>query len=818
MRDIKAMANNAFAIMAARGADVDVELTRDINVEGVKTGVGIGGEGTDTKVKVRGLNDLMVTGDFAGGIGATEQANVDVELQGSADVFGTKESYGIAGRYGGVVNTTFTGTEGDLMVTVTDDLGFAEGIFADGNKSNVTVNNLHDLTVLAHDFAEGVSSADGSKIKATMTGDITVIADGPEGYAYGIVGEEEGTEVDVKGIKDIVVRGTDSAEGVVAENSASVNVELTGDMAVAGEDVIGIDAADGGKINVTGIGTKRSKLNVEGVPDASGNYSEILINAVDGSLVNARNLEGVADTAINSFGSGGRVNLYNTSLEGNIVYLAGDDGEPTGTLEDNVLDINLDEMSEIISSANVIGDPLEETSARINIQNRGRWEVTGNSDMRGTLDNETSRMDFRNTNPTEFITVKTGNVVNNDALMNMNLGLVQDKTDKITAKRTVAGSGADIYVQDLDPEGAPYRSRMTDNLLEGSDGLTGTYRVLNNGDNKYVRGNWQYSVKQDGKSAYLATTDFSNRTKTAISGVINPDVWYIENEGLYSQMDHFTASRKNYDVWARGVRSKVDVTGVGTHSGFAGTVDVKTNFNGVTFGADRMISSSDKSNTWAGVTMGYGTGSEEYLGGDTDIKSFYAGLYTVYKNDKNFYLSGILKFNRYKVESDTEQWNYQGIDVYSGDYSQNGYGISILAGKKFMQPSGFYVEPQLEFGYEKISGADYNLDNMKVRVDGTNSTRLRLGVGIGKEFTYTNGNTLNVGLKASLVHEFGGETNIKAFNDTFVNDYGGTWGQYKFAVDYKQKNGFAFGFDLGVNRGGRRTSPVNIGVNAMWSF
>jgi outer membrane autotransporter protein len=834
--DISVTATNgtATAILAEGAGYKKNTITgaRDIKVQGTTNVIGIvSGGNAVNEVTATGALEATSTAGIVGGVFAmgateTERATNTVTLGGDLTVKLDGEGMLAAGiTAGGYADNIINGVKNIVVTAGTDETtgGVATGIDAADNSTNIvnangtltvksagdtatgivankgtnTVGGLTAITVTGKQRATGVSALNGGVNDVTVTGDITTEATGNNGIAYSVAASNGG-ETTVK-------------------ISGGISAKASGDAGVA----VAV-SANGGTTNVIGTGTEASELS------ASGATMSALLGVEKNGIINITNVKGVVesgtatDYAIGALYSGGTVNLIDSALTGNTVYSAAN----AVAGETNELNINLDEDSYLKGAVNVISDDDGTKNAKINLANNSWWSVTGNSDMRGTLTNsDTSIMVFDRGTDKHLSQVSVEKLVSNGALYFMNVDLGQNKSDSIVASDTVSGSGGRIVLRNLGDESMGYQARLDGNLISAVNGFgTDTvFTVINNGNNIYVNGAWTYELAKeaDGSGYYLKTTGTSNAAKTAIGNVITPDIWYAENDALYGQMDNFAAGRKDKDVWVRMTHDKFSNSGIGSQGQFAGAQDIDTTFNGVALGIDKQLRADKQGNLWVGLLGGYGKGSNSYSGGNTDLKSYHVGLYSVYKATGGWYLSGILKYNRYNAEGRTSQYTVGSTDYYNGDYNQNGYGLSLLAGKKIERSNGWFVEPQVELSYHKMQSASYSLGDMPVDVDGLISKRARAGVGIGRTKLYANGNQLTLGLSASIVYEFDGAGHVTLYNNsgnTFENDYGGTWGQYRVNVGFKQHHGVNLNLGLGYNKGGHRSSPLNYSLNAMWSF
>ena len=153
------------------------------------------------------------------------------------------------------------------------------------------------------------------------------------------------------------------------------------------------------------------------------------------------------------------------------------------------------------------------------------------------------------------------------------------------------------------------------------------------------------------------------------------------------------------------------------------------------------------------------------------------GVYASWLGNKGHYLDVIARGS--KLANDFKLVDKNGREA-NADYDTWAYGISAEYGYRQNLDAGWFVEPQAELSLGRIGSADYTTSNgVSIKQDAVNSAVTRLGVLSGKEFTM-NGRQGNVYLKASLLHDFGGNGGGAAYyngRSTVVEsaDMSGTW-------------------------------------------
>ena len=241
-------------------------------------------------------------------------------------------------------------------------------------------------------------------------------------------------------------------------------------------------------------------------------------------------------------------------------------------------------------------------------------------------------------------------------------------------------------------------------------------------------------------------------------------------------------------VWANvyGGESKMDQQN--TH--------YETSYRAYQAGYDKVIGHGWR----AGVGISYTDGDGKYsLGGEGDLKNTLFTLYGTKTAQDGSYVDIVAKGG--KVKNDYTVYNDMGHRV-DADYDTTGYGLSVEYGKRIEGTNGFYVQPEAQLSYGRLSGTDYTgtsdmVDGngaarvMNIRQDDFDSLVGRIGVSAGK--VLAGGSSFYA--KASLLHEFEGN-----FESAFTSeeekstkvDLGGSWMNLQVGGTIRLANGSYF--------------------------
>ncbi|WP_455654935.1 autotransporter outer membrane beta-barrel domain-containing protein [Phascolarctobacterium sp.] len=285
------------------------------------------------------------------------------------------------------------------------------------------------------------------------------------------------------------------------------------------------------------------------------------------------------------------------------------------------------------------------------------------------------------------------------------------------------------------------------------------------------------TVEVDGKNVKITQIDFkedgaSETVLTVADAQMSiGNLWRVEGNNLMKRMGELRSDPEAADdgVWARYYRGEMSADSAYDRSfdqdytAFQGGIDKMQDYKG--------------GKLYTGIAVNRIDSNANYLAGSGDLSSTGVGVYASWLGSKGHYLDVIARGS--KLANDFKLVDKNGREA-NADYDTWAYGISAEYGYRQNLQGGWFVEPQAELSLGRIGSADYTTSNgVSIKQDAVNSAVTRLGVLSGKEFTM-NGRQGNVYLKASLLHDFGGNGGGAAYyNDrsTVVEsaDMSGTW-------------------------------------------
>lgn len=199
-------------------------------------------------------------------------------------------------------------------------------------------------------------------------------------------------------------------------------------------------------------------------------------------------------------------------------------------------------------------------------------------------------------------------------------------------------------------------------------------------------------------------------------------------------------------------------------------------------GYDKKYESKDKNGYHRkGVAIDYIDGDTSYDdiagSGETNRKGIW--LYDTWMGNKGHYTDYVAKWGY--LENNFDLYTKTRGEKVSGEYDNDVYSLSAEWGYKDQLNNDWYIEPQLQLQYARVTGADYETSQgTQISVDGIDSLIARAGFRLGKDFGEEKKSTFYV--KADVLHEFLGDQDITAIDKTtdgklvsigYDND--GTW-------------------------------------------
>ncbi|MCD7873494.1 MAG: autotransporter outer membrane beta-barrel domain-containing protein [Acidaminococcaceae bacterium] len=391
-----------------------------------------------------------------------------------------------------------------------------------------------------------------------------------------------------------------------------------------------------------------------------------------------------------------------------------------------------------------------------------------------------------------------GRTVTSDGALKLNgsntfrfsIDLKNNTADKFTFGELAAGSSTEKQ----------YITVGYDKSFSGSDlsSITGTAVVLSFGElNGYDLSSFEGkastmdsplkrftvtpTVEADGNDVKITQLDFggspdgNDASETSMTSADTHlalrNIWRVEGNNLMKRMGELRSDPEAAEggVWARYYRGELSADSAYDRSfsqdytAFQGGIDKVQDYKG--------------GKLYTGIAVNRIDSNASYLAGSGDLSSTGVGVYASWLGRKGHYLDVIARGS--KLANDFKLVDLSG-NTAQADYDTWAYGISAEYGYRQDLQGGWFVEPQAELSLGHINSVDYMVSNgVNVRQDSVNSAVTCVGIVGGKEFT-VGGRPSNAYLKASLLHDFGGNGGAAGYYGTDslalqTGDLTGTW-------------------------------------------
>lgn len=312
-----------------------------------------------------------------------------------------------------------------------------------------------------------------------------------------------------------------------------------------------------------------------------------------------------------------------------------------------------------------------------------------------------------------------------------------------------------------------------------------------------IAGEYSAQVDKDGK--VFNEVKSQNQTNLSISklGALSLMTWRQENNDMNKRLGEIRDSQGEQGIWVRMSRGEAKY----------GAQGVKNQYNYYQLGYDHKIADD-----WIlGGAFTYTDGENNLVGGSGTNKNTGFAVYGSNLRDDGSFIDLIAKYAHMKNDFDT----IGGVGI--GEYSTNGYALSAEYGKRFQQ-DGFWIEPQAELTYGKVSSADFTTsEGAKVHQDSLDSLVGRLGFSLGKDVKAG-----NVYVRASYLYDFKGDVAMRMSNgvasDTYDQDLGGSWWEFGVGTNLNFGKDMHFYFDVERTEGGKVDTPWQWNAGVRLSF
>lgn len=314
-----------------------------------------------------------------------------------------------------------------------------------------------------------------------------------------------------------------------------------------------------------------------------------------------------------------------------------------------------------------------------------------------------------------------------------------------------------------------------------------------------IAGKMSAKVGTDGKIIASTVKRAIQQHNQAVSSMANLSLmtWRQENNDMNKRLGEVRASEGSQGIWARMARGQSKY----------GAQGIKNQYNYYQLGYDSKISDD-----WIlGGAFTYTDGDSSYTNGSGTNKHTGFAVYGSNLRDDGSFIDLIAKYAHMKNDFDVNG------GVGSGDYSTNGLSFSAEYGKRFQQ-EGYWIEPQAELTYGRVSSADFTTKNgASVHQDSMDSLVGRLGFSLGKDIKQG-----NVYVRASYLYDFQGDTSVTMSKEgattPFKTDLGGGWWEFGVGTNLNLGHDTHFYLDVETTAGGDVDTPWQWNAGVRYSF
>ena len=454
---------------------------------------------------------------------------------------------------------------------------------------------------------------------------------------------------------------------------------------------------------------------------------------------------------------------------------------------------------------------MDVAGMKLNIANGASWNMTGDS-----FANDVTVSDGGKINVQEGAKNFTADSI---AMNNGNINL-QGSGQKAEVKE-LKGKGGIITTNSLDnklnigTKAADAKLKVEgsgeigDKILAGKATLEELAGTAKEGDkiasdevgtqDGIIAGRMSAKVGTDGKIIASTVKRAIQPHNQAVSSMANLSLmtWRQENNDMNKRLGEVRASEGSQGIWARMARGQSKY----------GAQGIKNQYNYYQLGYDSKISDD-----WIlGGAFTYTDGDSSYTNGSGTNKHTGFAVYGSNLRDDGSFIDLIAKYAHMKNDFDVNG------GVGSGDYSTNGLSFSAEYGKRFQQ-EGYWIEPQAELTYGRVSSADFMTKNgASVHQDSMDSLVGRLGFSLGKDIKQG-----NVYVRASYLYDFQGDTSVTMSKEGATTpvktDLGGGWWEFGVGTNLNLGHDTHFYLDVETTAGGDVDTPWQWNAGVRYSF
>ena len=300
------------------------------------------------------------------------------------------------------------------------------------------------------------------------------------------------------------------------------------------------------------------------------------------------------------------------------------------------------------------------------------------------------------------------------------------------------------------------------------------------------------NVKSSGPNTLMQSSlEMATGTPLALNRILMNDV--------RKRLGDIRTAQGTHGVWARYDGGRL-----------SGENGLENDFNTIQIGIDTMPTPNSAR---LGLALSYTKGDTDYARGSADMDAYSLSAYGVWLGEHGQFIDVIGRL----AKTDTDM-------VVDGNLraSMNNLALSLSAetGWRFDVTDMFYAEPQVELTYTYVNGSDLDWGAVHYDVDDTHSLLGRLGIATGLKCPNNKG---NVYVRASVVHEFLGDSKLRAqlaTGGTNINEIDGkdTWIEYGIGANFNVSESTYIYADVERTSGGVLDEDWRATLGVRYSF
>ena len=752
--DITGIDYNGIIIYSSK---ITISGDEKIRIKGGENGIRLNKSTGEILGKNIELIGEKMNGVSLGDVAQTTKSQITIKGTESLDI-----SAGWSGLY-------FYDSKGDISSKVINIAGGTNGAYFENSTEKTSIQG-DDITITGKKYNGIYLDGNGSLY---LEGRNAYIKGGTNGIWNN--GHNQG-KITIK--SDVINLSGETEDGILVHRKGNI-VEIEGKNTIISGYRNGIGALYGGKAEINSINTIILGKEYSIYADSENNNvkSEIILSE-NGSHEIYGNIKSSRNSSIKIGGKGNKISsssdnkpLIVTATKGGKIDISLVDGILTGIVDDGRA-----------ADANTDGGTIN-----LNLDN-GTWKTQGKSfvtsiDLKNNgniiFTEEGTSVDIKKLNgdgngtfgmTVNAINKSEGNMLyvkeSNGGIYNVSLQNSNLEDIKIGERIRFATIGNNAKTNNLGFKVLDIKERGIRDInfkveKEEFDKNDSENEIYNGGQtssdkkpgNDYVVGNYQ-----DGENWYLTRNSSGNINDigTAIMEAAKSNyanAVYMDN--LNKRLGDMSFADGESGLW---VRMRNDKVGEDNH--------YKLHNYMTQIGYDKSYS-MENGTEHRGIAFEYGKGDMKYkeLKGNTDTDKYILTLYKTKVRDNKVYTDYTLRGGA--ISNDFTVYGRETGAKVTGKYKNMVLGAGTEVGKRYELDKNWYIEPQAQLQYTYINSTDYTTNQMtKVDLDEIHSLIGRAGIKLGHDSYKGNKKDNTVYVKADINHEFLGEQNVKAKDET----------------------------------------------------